>query len=144
MVRLFPLAAIGAALICVSAAAHEGASAAGDPGDPSRPARTVEIVMNDLDGAMRFSPSSVTVVRGEQVRFVVRNAGALDHGFFIGDAGERRSHAEMMAAMPDMKHDDPNVKSVAPGATVALVWKFSHAGAFISKPVHLAGQKVLT
>ena len=36
----------------------------------------------------------------------------------------------MMAAMPDMKHHDPNAVTVAPGAAASLVWRFTHRGDF--------------
>ena len=36
----------------------------------------------------------------------------------------------MMAAMPDMKHDDPNAKTVAPASVGDLLWQFSHKGDF--------------
>ena len=68
---------------------------------------------------------------GEQIRFVIRNSGALSHEFFLGGkAEENKSHAAMMASMPDMKHDDPNAKTVAPGQTATLLWRFSRKGDF--------------
>ena len=36
----------------------------------------------------------------------------------------------MMAAMPDMKHHDPNAVTVAPGGSATLVWRFTHAGEY--------------
>jgi uncharacterized cupredoxin-like copper-binding protein len=130
MLRATILASLGAALAWTGALAHEGANPAGEVGDASKPSRTIEIVMNEADGAMGFTPSLVTVARGEQVRFVIQNAGSLDHEFFLGDAEANRSHAAKMAAMPDMKHDDSNAKSVAPGGTATLTWRFSNAGEF--------------
>ena len=39
-------------------------------------------------------------------------------------------HAEMMKKFPDMEHDDPNAKSVDPGKTSEIVWRFTKAGTF--------------
>ncbi|NJD61676.1 MAG: copper-binding protein, partial [Deltaproteobacteria bacterium] len=50
------------------------AAALGKPGDPAKVTRTVEVEMND---AMRFRPDSITVQRGETIRFVVMNTGKL-------------------------------------------------------------------
>src|SRR5947209_8770823 len=49
---------------------HESFSA-GEPGDPQKPARTVEIALSE----MAYEPSNITVKRGEQIRFVLRNVG---------------------------------------------------------------------
>ena len=39
-------------------------------------------------------------------------------------------HAELMKKYPDMEHDDPNAKSVDPGKTAEILWRFSKAGEF--------------
>jgi uncharacterized cupredoxin-like copper-binding protein len=127
------LAAAGALAFAAPAdvGAHsDGRSPAGQPGDPHKEARTVEIVMSETPDGMRYSPDRVEVRQGEQVRFTVRNSGTLAHEFFIGGAEENERHAAMMAAMPDMKHDDPNAKTVAPGQSATLLWKFLHKGEF--------------
>jgi len=36
----------------------------------------------------------------------------------------------MMAEMPDMKHDDPNAKTLEPGQSATLAWRFSRRGEF--------------
>ncbi len=117
------LAATGFAL------AH-GASGAGEPAAASAAAQTVAVEIGDADGVMAFRPDRLDVARGAAVRFVVHNAGALTHEFVIGDAAENAAHKAMMAQMPDMEHDDPNAKTLAPGATATLLWRFTHAGRF--------------
>lgn len=110
---------------------HHGAradqSAAGKPGKVSAVKRTIEVAMLDT---MRFEPSSITVKAGETVRFVVENKGRLAHEFGIGTPEEQMQHAEVMKAMPDMKHDDPNVITVEPGQKKELIWHFTRAGTF--------------
>jgi uncharacterized cupredoxin-like copper-binding protein len=106
-------------------AAH--ASAAGKPGMAAAVRRTIKVVMLD---SMRYEPSSITVKAGETVRFVVENKGKLTHEFGIGTPEEQAAHAEMMQAMPGMKHDEPNVITVEPGETKALIWQFTKPGTF--------------
>ncbi len=123
------LAAVLFAAAPVRLAAH-GDSSVGEPGDPGRPARTVEVVMSEGPDGMRFTPDRVEARRGEQVRFAIRNAGQLDHEFFLGTPEANKSHAAMMAAMPDVKHRDPNAVTVGPSASATLLWRFTHKGEF--------------
>ena len=114
-----------------AAAAHDADHySAGVPGNAKKPARTVTVVMSDGDGSMKFSPDHVDVKKGEQVRFVIRNEGALKHEFTLASVKDNDKHAEMMQKFPDMEHDDPNAKSVDPGKTAEILWRFSKAGTF--------------
>lgn len=120
-------------LLAGAALAHDHshhAFGAGEPGDGKRPARTVEVIATDADGHMLFDPARLDVARGEQVRFNIRNAGALEHEFVIGDRQENAEHARMMAEMPDMKHSDPNAVTIPAGKTASLAWRFTKAGVF--------------
>ena len=113
------------------AAAHEGEHfSAGVPGNAKKPARTVTVVMSDDEGAMKFTPDRLEVKKGEQVRFVIQNKGALKHEFMLASVKDNDKHAEMMKKFPDMEHDDPNAKSVDPGKTAEMVWRFTKAGTF--------------
>lgn len=105
-------------------------SAAGAPGDPGAPARTIEIVMREDDAKMLFAPDVITVAQGEQVRFRLVNDGELPHEFVLGTAEEIEQHAEMMRAMPDMKHEDPNAARLQSRAVADIVWRFTSVGAF--------------
>ena len=67
--------------------AHEGHEhfAAGEPGDPKKPARTIRVLMLD-DGSetdMKYEPASITVRKGEQIRFVLENSGTESHEFML-------------------------------------------------------------
>ncbi|HET9618096.1 MAG TPA: cupredoxin family protein [Pseudolabrys sp.] len=113
------------------AAAHEGEHfSAGVPGNAKKPARTVTVVMSDDEGAMKFTPDRLEVKKGEQVRFVIQNKGALKHEFMLASVKDNDKHAEMMKKFPDMEHDDPNAKSVDPGKTAEMVWRFTKTGTF--------------
>lgn len=107
---------------------HEAAY--GVPGDPSKASRDVVVKMKEADGKMLFEPAHIQVRKGEQVRFRLENVGDLDHEFMIGTPAEIDEHADLMKAMPDMKHDDPNAKQVATKAKADLVWRFTKAGEF--------------
>jgi len=99
----------------------------GIAGNPGKVTRTVKMDMSD---EMRFLPSTLTVKRGETVRFVVGNKGATLHEMVIGTMAELKEHAELMKKFPDMEHDAPYMAHVKPGTTQEIVWQFNRAGEF--------------
>ncbi len=132
--RLF-LTTIAAALLLgttsFSALAHEGEHfSAGEPGNPKKPARVVQITMREGDGTMLFIPAQVDVRKGEQIRFIIRNNGALKHEFMLASLKDNDKHAELMKKYPDMEHDDPNGKTIEPGKVTEIIWRFTKAGKF--------------
>jgi uncharacterized cupredoxin-like copper-binding protein len=106
------------------------AFAAGAPGDPKKPARTVEITMTETDGKMLYAPDRVEVKRGEQIRFVLKNVGKVDHEFMLDTTANNAKHKTAMEKNPDMEHDDPNGKRLAPNGSSDLVWRFTRSGTF--------------
>lgn len=106
------------------------AFSAGEPGNPKRKSRTVEITMLEGDGKMLFKPNRIEVKRGEQLRFVLKNAGELKHEFVLATPEENKAHAIEMQKNPDMEHDDPNAKDVAPKKSGELLWRFTKRGEF--------------
>jgi uncharacterized cupredoxin-like copper-binding protein len=120
---------MGAAM--VAAAAHEGEHfSAGVPGNPKKPARSVTVIMNDSDGTMKFTPSHLDVKKGEQVHFIIENKGSLKHEFTLASVHDNDKHAKLMQKYPDMEHDDPNAKSVDPGKSAEILWRFTKPGTF--------------
>jgi uncharacterized cupredoxin-like copper-binding protein len=103
---------------------------AGEPGNPKRAAKVIEITMNEADGKMGFKPDKIEVRRGEQVRFVLKNAGALDHEFMLATRAENAKHAELMQKYPDMEHDDPNGTRIKSNAKGEILWRFTRRGEF--------------
>ena len=101
----------------------KGAAVIGEPG--KRATRTVQIDMTD---DMRFTPSAVTVKKGETVRFVVKNSGKIKHEMVLGTPEMLKEHYAMMMKMPGMEHADANQVTVAPGRTGEIIWRFSKAG----------------
>jgi uncharacterized cupredoxin-like copper-binding protein len=70
------------------------------------------------------------VKRGEQIKFVITNAGLLAHEFILADTADNLKHAALMKKYPDMEHDDPNGKTVQPGAKAEMLWRFTKTGTF--------------
>ena len=121
----------GAALAGPGAAGHhDGEVAYGKPGDPKKPARLVQVSMGEKDGKMQFIPNRIEIRRGEQVKFQLRNNGELDHELVLATLEENLKHAIEMQKNPDLEHDDPNAKRLAPKKTGEIVWAFTKAGEF--------------
>ena len=102
---------------------HESANySVGEPGKGA-PDRSISVSMQDT---MRFvfEPVLGELKNGETIKFNVRNDGQIQHEFSIGNAEDQVKHALMMQKMPDMKHNDPNTVSLAPGESATLSWKF--------------------
>ena len=113
-----------------SAGNHAGSHANPDStiekaGNAAKVSRTVAVDMND---AMRFTPSSISVKQGETIRLAVKNSGKLKHELVLGTEKELKEHYEQMKKFPEMEHDDPNMVSLAPGKTGEIIWQFTKAG----------------
>ena len=105
--------------------------AAGEPGDPRKPSRVVTISMREgEDGRMVFGPDALTVRRGEQVRFVLRNLGRIEHEFVLDSAEGNAAHKAAMAAGPAMEHHDANARQLDAAKGAELVWRFTTPGRF--------------
>ena len=108
-----------------SHAGGHGTSTIGKPGVASKVTRTVTINMSD---DMRFTPSEVSVRRGETVRFVVTNSGKLKHEFNLGTEADLKAHYAQMLKYPGMEHDEPNLVSLEAGKTGEVIWQFTQNG----------------
>jgi uncharacterized cupredoxin-like copper-binding protein len=118
-----------AGMACVAtASAHEqnGGYSAGEPGDPKKPAREIVVLMSEMD----YTPATIEVKRGEQIRFVVRNVGTEAHEFLLATAAENLKHGEAMKKNPDMEHDEPNGLRLDAKKSGEILWKFTKAGTF--------------
>ena len=134
MKRAMPIAILFASAAAMSglAFAHEGheSFSAGEPGNPKKPARVVEVIMREADGKMLYAPEKVEVKRGEQIRFVIRNDGELDHEFVLASTKDNLKHADLMKKYPEMEHDDPNAKTIKPKGNAEILWHFTKKGEF--------------
>ena len=109
---------------------HGEETAYGAPGDPKKPARVVNVIMREAEGRMLFVPDRIAVRRGEQIRFVLRNTGEVDHEMVVATLAENLKHGEEMKKNPDMEHDDPNARRLKPKTTAEFLWHFTKAGEF--------------
>ena len=67
--------------------------------------------MGEADGKMLFVPARLEIKKGEQIKFVLRNNGELEHEFVLASTADNLKHAEAMQKHPDMAHEEPNGKA---------------------------------
>ncbi len=79
---------------------------------------------------MIFEPKSLKVKTGETIRFVVTNAGELEHEFALDNHKGILANKVAMERMPDMHHDDPNSIRLDEGKDGEVVWNLSNSGEF--------------
>jgi uncharacterized cupredoxin-like copper-binding protein len=102
-------------------------TAYGIAADPRSASRIVRVEMRDT---MRFVPAEITVRRGEVVRFIAANKGAILHEMVLGTMEELNKHAELMRRHPGMEHDEPHMAHVNPGNAGEIGWRFTRTGTF--------------
>ena len=108
-----------------SHAGGHGEAAIGKPGVASKVTRTVQVDMKD---DMRFHLDTFKAKRGETIRFVIKNSGALKHEMVLGTEKDLKDHYEVMKKHPEMEHAEPNMVTLAPGKTGEIIWQFTKAG----------------
>jgi len=130
-------AALSALVIASAATAAPGPKGhkhtifnAGVPGDPKKPFRVIEMTATDGNGTMAFDPPKIEVFQGEQIKFVIKNVGVLDHEFMLDSFEANKKHAVAMQKNPEMEHDDPNGKRIVAKKKAELIWKFVRVGTF--------------
>lgn len=130
---------VGVVLVTAACGGSDGNSTGG-AGD----ARTVEVTMADN----RFEPATLTVARGEEVKFVLRNAGTVVHDAYVGDAEAQAEHeADMRGGGGGHDahgggDDGAGAITVEPGKTGTLTHTFDEAGEIeigCHEPGHYAG-----
>jgi uncharacterized cupredoxin-like copper-binding protein/Cu/Ag efflux protein CusF len=101
-----------------------------DFGQQGNPEKVTKIIKVDMSDNMRFTPSVITVKRGDTVKFVVHNGGMVLHEMVLGTKQAIKEHAELMKKFPGMEHADANMAHVKPQANGEIVWQFTQAGEF--------------
>lgn len=118
----------------MQASAHTGHTdhsfAAGELGDAEQPFRTLEIVMTDGPGTMAYTPDKIEVKKGEQVKFVLKNTGQVDHEFLLDSFKSNAKHKLEMEKNADMEHEEPNGARLKPNSSKEILWRFTKAGTF--------------
>ncbi|MBI2780170.1 MAG: hypothetical protein HYX55_00045 [Chloroflexi bacterium] len=79
-----------------------------------------------LTDALRMEPGEMAVKAGQALTFVVTNAGAIDHQFFLGDEAAQAAEEQMMQSGP--MGDTAQGITVKPGETKELTYTFQVAG----------------
>jgi uncharacterized cupredoxin-like copper-binding protein len=128
----------------MSSGGRGGASAIGEPGKDADVTRTIEITIADNN----YTPESISVKKGETIRFKIKNTGEVVHEFNIGTAKMHAHHQKEMAMMVEhgvleidkinhdkmkmdmgggktMEHNDPNSVLLEPKKSAEIIWKFS-------------------
>ena len=82
------------------------------------------------------------VPSGQPVTFVVTNAGATEHEFYVGDEQAQAEHEEDMIAMGGMPHDEKMGIGLKPGETKELTITFPAAGTTLAG-CHVGGHYAL-
>jgi len=99
----------------------------GQEGNPKKVTKTIQVDMAD---SMRFTPSDVSVKKGETIKFVVHNDGKVLHEMVLGTKQAIAEHAALMKKFPEMEHADANMAHVKPGKAGEIVWQFTKPGEF--------------
>jgi len=111
----------------------------GEPGKPENVTQTVQVEAVDANGEMKFIHAPLNIKKGDVVKFVITNKGAIEHEFSVGDSPSQRAHALMMEKMPEMKHEnDATAVTLEPGQSKELIWAFTKP---IKGQIELACQK---
>ena len=114
--------------------AGHGHSHGNDQGHTDSAAPLAQVVSRSIDvrmdDTMRFAPDTLQVQVGETIRFVVHNAGKVEHELVLGTDADIRAHAEDMKKGTDHSHSHAGAAaiSVAPGQTGELVVTFPQTG----------------
>lgn len=109
-------------------------------GPPVVRMRTVGVAALDT---LRFEPDALSVAQGERIRFVVTNAGKMDHEFVLGDEATQLAHERQATA--GMQHSDmTSMASLAltAGETKEVTVTFDEPGKIMfgcHVPGHYAG-----
>ena len=131
--QLFAMLALAASGAAFASGNHAGGhghdeggeTAIGKPSVAAKASRTITIEMSDK---MRFTPSDLTVKKGETVRFIVKNTGQVKHELSLGTQEELLEHLEQMRNFPDKEHAEPSKITLGPGKQGEIVWQFTKAG----------------
>ena len=118
-------------LVTIAAACSSGETTAGKIS-----AETLEIRMRDS----AFVPKTLTVRRGQEIRFEFENEGAVKHDAFIGDKDAQKDHEQEMRMQDDEKgmdadHGEHGMTTkggitIGPGKHGTLTHRFTKKGTF--------------
>lgn len=102
-----------------------GVTAFGKPGEPKKVSRTVNVDMTD---DMRFTPSTITVKRGETIRFTLKNSGKVKHEMVLGTEGQLEELYHTRMQTPEKEYATPSALTVEAGQSGDIIWQFTKLG----------------
>jgi uncharacterized cupredoxin-like copper-binding protein len=132
------LAFVPIVVLLVAACSSGGATAGVPSADTSASAAAQTRIEVTLRDTLRIEPAAMTVPAGVPVTFVVTNAGATNHEFYLGDEAAQAEHGDEMMGMSGMGHDEPEGIGVKPGETKELTYTFAAPGELFAG-CHVAG-----
>lgn len=115
------LTLVGVTSLLILAACGGGS----ETGGAANGVRTVEVRALDT---LRFEPASISVKRGETVRFVVTNAGQVDHEFVLGDEETQNAHEMQTGDAGHMQMEAMAALELKPGETEETTVTFDSTG----------------
>ncbi len=127
--------ALAAIVALAVTAAGCGSRAATDSPPPTDGLREIQVELTD---GLRIKPDLFEVTAGETVRFVVTNAGGIDHELYIGDEIAQQAHADEMRATGGRLQDSDRGVGLKPKTRNSLMFTFTEAGSLIAG-CHLPG-----
>lgn len=138
--RLGHLGLIAAIALLAAACSSAPGASPSTPSSSAAPSNLAEATRIEvrLTDELRIEPAEMTVPAGVPVTFVVTNAGALEHEFFLGDEAAQTEHEQEMQEMGGMGHDEPEGISGDPGERKELTFTSAEPGMTLAG-CHVAG-----
>ena len=68
--------------------------------------------------------------KGEQIKFVLKNIGQVDHEFLLDSFKNNAKHKLEMEKNAEMEHEEPNGARLKPNSSKEILWRFTKAGTF--------------
>ena len=117
-----------APVLILAVAACSGPASTASPSATSSGTAGAQRIEVKLTDALKMEPAAVTVKAGQPITFVVTNAGAIDHEFYLGDESKQAGEEQMMQS-GQMMGDTAEGIALKPGETKELTYTFQTAGA---------------
>ena len=104
----------------------------GMPGKAGEVSHTIHVIMKETDdGKMLFEPSSLSIKKGETIKFAIKNIGEIEHEFILDDhQGIMKHKMAMEEATTGHKHGSHNALTLGPGEKGSIIWAFTNSGEF--------------
>ncbi|MCH9638218.1 MAG: cupredoxin domain-containing protein [Betaproteobacteria bacterium] len=75
-----------------------------------------------------FLPAEITVLKGETIKFVIKNLGNRKHEMLVGSMAKLKKYAKKRRMFPEMNQSEPDLIQLEPGEQKELILQFTNAG----------------